>query len=95
MIIPQAPSSAPSRSSSAEQAVALERAGQRQLAGLARREAEAGIIGRVPQQDHRAVPGRLGGRQRVMHQRRADAEFAAGRIDRQRAQAPAPGCPRR
>ena len=32
------------------------------------------------------MAGRLGGRQRVTHQRRADAELAAGRIDRQRAQ---------
>ena len=85
-IMPQAPSSAPSRSSSAEQAVALERAGQRQFAGLSRREAEAGIIGRVAEQDHRAMAARLRGRQRVTHQRSADAELAAGRIDRQRAQ---------
>ena len=32
------------------------------------------------------MAGRFGGRQRVMHQRGADAELAAGRIDRQRAQ---------
>ncbi len=70
----------------AEQAVALERAGQRQFAGLAAREAEAGVVGRVAEQDHRAMAARFRGRQRVVHQRRADAELAAGRVDRQRAQ---------
>src|SRR5882757_7425780 len=39
----------------AEQAVALERPRQREFAGLVGREAEAGVIGHVAKQDHRAM----------------------------------------
>ena len=93
-IMPLAPSSAPSRELEAEQAVALERAGQRQLAGLLGREAEAGVIGRIAEQDHRAMAALPGDRERVVHQRGADAEAAAGGVHRQRPEhqrRPAPG----
>src|SRR5438034_4353605 len=60
-----------------EQAVALERARQRQAAGLVGSEAEAGIIGRVAEQDHRGMATGFRRRQRVLHQRGADAEVAA------------------
>ena len=70
----------------AEQPVALERARQRQLAGLGGREAEAGVIGRVAEQDYRAMATRLRRRERVVHQRSPDAELAGGSLHRQRAE---------
>ena len=85
-IMPQAPSSAPSRSSRPSRRSRSNGAGQRQLAGLGGREAEAGVIGRVAEQDHRAMAARLRRRERVVHQRGADAELAAGTVNRQRAE---------
>src|SRR5579864_763743 len=70
----------------AEQAVALERAGQRELTGLLGRETEAGVIGRVAEQDHRAMTARPGGGQRMIDQRGANPELAAGWLDRERAE---------
>src|SRR3978361_1200701 len=43
----------------AKQAVAFERAGQRQFAGFPGGEAEPRVIGRIPEQDHRAMAARL------------------------------------
>ena len=85
-IIPQAPSSAPSRSSRPSRRSRSNGPGSDSSPVLSGREAEAGIIRRVAEQDHRAMAARLGGRQRVLHQRSSDAELAAGRIDRQRPQ---------
>src|SRR6476469_5205446 len=42
-----------------EQALRLERAGQPQRAGFDGREAEAAVIGRIAQQQHRAMAARL------------------------------------
>src|SRR6185437_6447949 len=64
----------------------LERPGQRQFGGPSRREAEAGIIGRVAEQDHRAMAASPGSGKGVIHQRRADAEPAVTTIDRERSQ---------
>src|SRR5665213_1101634 len=48
----------------AEQPIAFEWARQRQLAGPGRREAEAGIIRRVAEQNHRAMAASFGGLKR-------------------------------
>src|SRR5690349_17278992 len=45
----------------AKQALALERTGQRKLAGLVVRETELAVIGRIAEQDHRAMTARPGG----------------------------------
>ena len=84
-IMPQAPSSAPSRA----QARAAGRARTSRAASARRffgREAEAGVVGRIAEQDHRAMATRLRRRERVVHQRRPDAELAGGRFDRERAE---------
>ena len=56
-----------------KQAMALERAGQPQSAGLLGREAEAAVVGRVTHQDNGAMaePTRLG--DRAAHQSAADS----------------------
>ena len=83
---PQAPSSAPSRSSRPSRRSRSNGPGSDKFAGLLRREAEAGVVGRVAEQDHRAMATRLRRRERVVHQRGPDAELAAGVIHRQRAE---------
>src|SRR5882757_977032 len=70
----------------AEQPVALERAGQRKLSGFRAREAEAGIVGRVTQQNDRAMATRLRRRERVVHQRSPSAKLAGGYLYRERAE---------
>jgi len=70
----------------AQQPVALERTGQRQLVHLGNREAKAGIIRLIAEQNHRAMAARRSRSERVLHQRGADAELAARAIDRERAE---------
>src|SRR5690348_8266459 len=67
-----------------QQPLALERTGQLQLAGLRGRETEAGIIGRISEQKHRAMATRFCRRKRVIHQRGPDAQLAEGIVNRQR-----------
>jgi hypothetical protein len=51
-----------------QETVALDRAGQGERAGLCRREAEAGVVGRIADEHDRAVTEAVGLRQRVAHQ---------------------------
>ena len=85
-IMPQAPSSAPSRSSRPSSRSRSNGPGSDSSPVFCGREAEAGVIGRIAEQDHRAMAARLRRRERVVHQRGADAELAAGSLDRQRAE---------
>ena len=68
-IMPQAPSSAPSRSSRPSRRSRSNGPGSDSSPVLSCREAEAGVVRRVAEQDHRAMAARLGRRQRVIHQR--------------------------
>lgn len=79
----------------AEQALALERAGQHQLRGLLRRKAEAGVIGRVAEQQHGAVAAGRRLSERMRRQRRAKAQASGRRDPPPAARASAPGRPRR
>src|SRR5882724_12359835 len=67
-----------------EQAAALERARQRQFAGLEIGKAETAVIRRVAEQDHRAMATFARGRQSLIDQRGAHTELAKCRIDRER-----------
>ena len=83
---PLAASSAAGDEFEREQPVPLERTGQLQSGGFLGRKAESAVIGRVADQDDRAMaePARIA--KRAPHQRGADAAVAAIRRDRDRPQ---------
>ena len=81
---PLAPSSAPATSSSARKRCRSYGPGMASDAGLLRREAEAPVIRRIADQQDRAVAEARGLRDRMPHQRRADAGALQRRIDGER-----------